>query len=134
LASRFARQDELREIAEELEVHGFVVTSRWLQSPRPLANDALQGGGPASQLAMMDLEDLQQADVCIAFTEPPDNPSPGRGGRHTELGVALGLGQKILVVGPREHVFHCLPHIEHYPDWETARQNMFAMTNRLAAI
>lgn len=124
LASRFARQAELRAIAQELERHGYNVTSRWLESPGPLANDALHGDGKAQELALMDLEDLRQADICIAFTEPLDNPRPGRGGRHTELGVALGLGHKVLVIGPREHVFHCLPQIAHYPDWDTARRHI----------
>jgi len=125
LASRFARQRELRGIAQELESHGYIVTSRWLNSPEPLADDALHSDGSAPELAIMDLEDLHQADLCIAFTEPPDNPRPGRGGRHTELGVALGLGRKVLVVGPREHVFHCLPQVDHYPDWNAARREMF---------
>jgi hypothetical protein len=134
LASRFARRDEMREIAQDLEDHGFVVTSRWLESPRPLAGADLDSDGLAGRLAAMDLEDLQRADVCISFTEPPDNPQSGRGGRHAELGIALGMGRHILLVGPREHVFHCLPQIDQYPDWETARQTLLpaVLPSRLA--
>jgi nucleoside 2-deoxyribosyltransferase len=124
LASRFARRDEMREVASELEASGFIVVSRWLGSPAPLSADDLNPGGPASSLAEMDLEDLRRADLCIAFTEATDHPKPGRGGRHTELGIAVGLGLEIMIVGPREHVFHALPEVRQYPNWQAARERL----------
>ena len=69
----------------------------------------------------MDFEDVRHADVCVAFTEAPDE-AQGRGGRHAELGIALGLGHRVIVIGPREHVFHCLPQIEHFESWDEARR------------
>lgn len=124
LASRFARQSELRQIARELEADGFEVTSRWLLSPSPLADDELHDSGPAADFAQMDFEDLRRAHICIAFTEPASEPRPGRGGRHAELGIALGLGLEVLLVGPREHVFHCLPRIKQCRDWADARRQL----------
>lgn len=120
LAARFARQAELREVAAELRAAGVEVTSRWLGSERALRSEDLDAHGRAAQLAQMDFEDLTSANVCIAFTEDSRAPT-GRGGRHTELGIALALGMRVILVGPREHVFHCLPSVEHYPDWEAAR-------------
>jgi hypothetical protein len=73
----------------------------------------------------MDFDDVREADVCIAFTEPADGPQ-GRGGRHTELGIALALGQRVIIVGPREHVFHCLPDVERYERWPEARDRLLA--------
>lgn len=119
LAARFARREELREIAEELAKAGARVTSRWLDES-PLRDWEL-GNARAATLAEMDFGDLRSADVCIAFTEGGEGPS-GRGGRHAELGIALALNLRVIVVGPREHVFHCLPAVEQYPDWERARQ------------
>lgn len=119
LAARFARREELRAIAEELRAAGASVTSRWLnQSP---LGDSELGSARAATLAEMDFGDLRSADVCIAFTESGDG-SNGRGGRHAELGIALALNLRVIVVGPREHVFHCLPAVEQFPDWEEARQ------------
>jgi hypothetical protein len=128
LASRFARQLELRAVARELETDGFEVTSRWLMSPGPLADDDLRDSGPAAEFAQMDFEDLSRAHICVAFTEHPNQARPGRGGRHTELGIALGLGLEVILVGPREHVFHCLPGIEQCTDWPDARQKLAART------
>lgn len=71
-------------------------------------------------MASMDFEDLARSDMCIAFTEAEG--ARGRGGRHTELGIALGLGLRVILVGPREHVFHCLPGVEQYADWPGARR------------
>jgi hypothetical protein len=31
------------------------------------------------------------------------------------------LKKRVVVVGPREHVFHCLPLVEHYSSWAEAR-------------
>lgn len=110
-------------IAEELAGAGVVVTSRWLHSPAPVSQCDLDGGS-AAFLAKMDLEDLRSSDLCIAFTEPPDSMAKGRGGRHVELGIALGLGLDVMVVGPREHVFHALDSIAWAPSWERVRQSL----------
>ena len=123
LAARFARQAELREVAEELRQAGAGISSRWLQSPEPLDNAELNPASRGSEMALMDIADLRRSDICIAFTENGQGPG-GRGGRHTELGIALGLGMPVIVVGPREHVFHCLPEVEQYPTWADARHNL----------
>jgi nucleoside 2-deoxyribosyltransferase len=128
LAARTGRQAELRDIAERLTAAGAEVTSRWLFS-EPLTNAELGVVGRATALARMDLEDLERAQLCIAFTEGA-SPSPGRGGRHTELGIAFALKKRVVVVGPREHVFHCLPEIEHYPSWDEARRALFPSSDQ----
>ena len=124
LASKFARRDEMRAIALDLERTGFAVTSRWLASTAPLTPDDLDPAGLGGQLAVMDFEDLKMSDLCVAFTEEEKQTSRGRGGRHTELGMAIGLGIEVMIVGPREHVFHALPIIRQFPDWEAARQSL----------
>jgi hypothetical protein len=32
------------------------------------------------------------------------------------------MGKRCIVVGHRENVFHHLPFVEFYPDWDTAKQ------------
>jgi len=51
--------------------------------------------------------------VLLFFSEPPDSHSK-RGGRHVEFGLALAWGKRLMIVGPRENVFHCLPQVEQY--------------------
>jgi hypothetical protein len=121
IAARFARRAQLTVVARELEAAGAELTSRWLTTtPGPLESDQLDPDSLGGQMALMDLADVRSADVCIAFTESPGE-AQGRGGRHTELGIAIALGRRIILVGPREHVFHCLPEIEQFDSWDAAR-------------
>jgi nucleoside 2-deoxyribosyltransferase len=124
IAGRYARRTELASVVAELERAGATITSRWLfAESRPVVSHELHPDARARSLAEMDLQDLRKADVCLAFTEPAEAPQ-GRGGRHTEFGVALALGARVIVVGPREHVFHCLATVEQFDDWPTARRSL----------
>ena len=123
LASRFARRNELAQLKNELNEAGATVTSTWLDSEGPLTERELTSTGRAAAAAQRDLADIADADVFIAFTEPRSS-SQGRGGRHTELGVALALGKRVVIVGPREHIFHCLDSIECFPSWAHARTEL----------
>lgn len=71
------------------------------------------------RFALEDWDDLMRAEVCISFTEPPRKPSTSRGGRHVEYGAALAAGLYCFVIGPQENVFHCMPGIPIYPDWQS---------------
>jgi len=121
LAARFARRDQLIGVARALEASGVEVVCRWLfVEGVALSTKELDSQSRAGQMASMDFEDLRAADVCLAFTEQAREPQ-GRGGRHAEVGIALGLGHRVILVGPREHVFHCLPQVEHFASWEEAQ-------------
>lgn len=118
LAGRFDRKDEIAGYAAELRELGYTVTSRWL-------TDAHQWSGtddseiPQDELwtfAMEDFEDLNAANLLIAFTE---DRSVGytSGGRHVELGYALAQPLDVIVVGPRENIFHaCLSQYDTWPE------------------
>lgn len=123
----------MKDVAADLQHNGYEVTSRWLTSTLAIGPGELDIGGRAAELAMMDVEDVRRAGICVAFTEPPEETKPGRGGRHTELGIALALGLRVVLVGPREHVFHCLPGIEQYSSWEEARAALLPASAAVAA-
>lgn len=141
LAARYSRRTELLEVRADLEGMGFVVTSRWLDgdhqaedltepafeegtSPEEMAAYRLRSAqaaeGERVRFATEDLEDLLAARVCISFTETP-RMTKTRGGRHVEFGVALHAGHLMLVVGPRENVFHCLPPVRRFDTWAECR-------------
>lgn len=87
------------------------VVSRWLSSA---------GTDDPGIAASRDLEDVRQADAMVAFTQGPRHPHQGRGGRHVEFGIALGLGIPVIRVGPVEHVFHELPGVHAADEWPVA--------------
>lgn len=125
LASRFARREELREYAAELMALGHTITARWLfgdhegnESDNTPEQHALN-----QRYALEDLHDIYSCDVMITFGESPIDPPPGsgRGGRHAELGWALGMDKTIVLVGVPENLFYFHPNIIIVPDWAEAK-------------
>jgi hypothetical protein len=131
LAARYTRRLELCGYRADLEAHGIEVTSRWLNGSHQLDNEGRPLGDAGELLfeagdaevdhyrwkfATDDRDDVLAADVLIAFTEQPRSGN-SRGGRHVELGIAIGKGKRIVVIGPRENVFCWLPEVEQYDLW-----------------
>jgi len=122
LAARYSRAAELRTYRAELELKGYVVTSRWIDGGHELSKEGSTEAAEAerTRFAIEDRADLMSADIVVSFTEEPRKTTT-RGGRHVELGMALASGRRNIVVGYRENVFHCLPEIEFFPDWPSSR-------------
>ena len=121
LAARFSRKDELLGYRDHLLDRGIGVTSRWLQGGHEFSEvpvheilDDVNAG-----FANEDLEDILGSDLRVCFTEASGAGRP-RGGRHFEAGYAYAYEIPLLIVGPRENVFYCLPCVRHAADWPTA--------------
>ncbi len=118
LAARWGRKMEMRRVRAELKEMGHVVTSRWLDLPE---NEDGEVGNSRSlescrEDADMVIEDMDDAEVCLAFTEPA-GIGPMRGGRHTEVGYFLGKGKPVWVVGHHENIFHSLAVTRFFSGW-----------------
>lgn len=128
-AGAYARRLELIGYANRLDdaVIGAAVTSRWLIDPQEGHDAGFTTEGLtdpetiklAWHYGQRDMEDIRSARAIVSFTGEGT-----RGGRHIEHGIGLLLndlrpitGYRLIVVGPREHVFHCHPATEVYPDW-----------------
>lgn len=118
LAARYSRHEELQAYRKDLESIGHEVTSRWINGGHQISKEELGEAANAKrvQFAQEDWSDLMAADCCISFTEIPRTTTT-RGGRHVEFGAALATGQRCIVVGPLENIFHCLPGVEHFATW-----------------
>lgn len=118
LAARYSRREELCGYRTQLEACGHTVTSRWLNGNHQIDDRGLSVEAKANErerFACEDRDDVYAANVLIAFTEEPRS-SNSRGGRHVELGMAIGSRKMaVLVVGPRENVFCCLPEVTVFP-------------------
>ena len=129
LAARYSRRAELLEYAGELREAGHEVTSTWLQGEHQLANRYNTAGAVeaatdtvpmvARPFALADYADVWAADIVVSFTEAPRSGA-SRGGRHVEFGLALAWNKTVLVVGPRENVFHTLPQVAQFDSWGEA--------------
>lgn len=116
LAARYSRRDELVQYAGQLKKMGHEVTSRWIAGNHQISDNGLSDEAHEAErtrFACEDWQDLWSAEMTISFTEPPRG-SNSRGGRHVEFGAALAFGQRVIVIGHRENVFHCLPNVEFF--------------------
>ena len=107
----------MREIRDRLAGHE--VTSRWINLrdgdyPEYSAETLNSDPQSFSAYAETDIADIHAADTIVSFTG-----GGGKGGRHVEFGLGIALGKRLVVIGPREHVFHTLPQVEQYPDLES---------------
>lgn len=118
LAARYSRFPELQAYRDDLRTAGHVVTSRWIEGTHQ-AKDLTATIDEARTFAVDDIADLAEADCIISFTECPRSGN-SRGGRHVEHGLALAWNKKIIVVGYRENVFHCLRVVEFFETWPAA--------------
>ena len=126
IAGRYDRREEMCEYAQALRDIGGVVECRWLLGTHQLHTgtekidvDHHPEHGvsiEASPFAQDDVEDLNASDTIVFFSESPNSHSK-RGGRHVEYGMALALRKRLVVIGQRENVFHCLPQVERYGTW-----------------
>jgi hypothetical protein len=116
LAARFSQHPEMQGVRDVLHGLGHHVTSRWIDlhagmQPNSIMGEQLNEDPAAYEfIGLHDLEDLDAADTVISFTLV----GGGKGGRHVEFGYGLATGKRMILVGPREHAFHCLPQVEHY--------------------
>lgn len=126
IAGRYDRREELAGYAEELREKGHTVDCRWLLGLHQIHAHAKKvdiDNHPehgvtieARPFAQDDFEDVRASDTIVFFSEPPEAYSK-RGGRHVEFGMALAWGKKLVVIGRRENVFHCLPQVQRYDTW-----------------
>ncbi len=120
LAARYSRNEEMRGVRDVLEALGHTVTSRWIDKhegklEESFTPEALTANPEScSVFASDDMYDLATADTVISFTSADGG---GKGGRHVEFGMALAFYKRIIIVGPRENIFHTLPLIEHHINW-----------------
>jgi hypothetical protein len=63
--------------------------------------------------AYRDLRQLDEADAIIVLT---DGCEAVPGGMHFEAGYAYRSGKRLIVIGPRVHVFYHMGSVEWYPD------------------
>ncbi len=124
LAARYSRREELVGYAEELRAAGHIITSRWLRGRHEHKGpEALMPLEHRELWALENNEDILSSDCVVSFTEPEDSPY-GRGGRHVEFGLALATGRRLVVVGHRENIFHCVRSVIYCPTWEEAKERI----------
>lgn len=115
LAADYYRRGELRAYREQLEQYGHAVTSRWLDTN---ASSADLTEVQRARIAGECVYDIMNSDMLVCYTD--EWRRHNHGGRHVELGLAIGLQRRVLVVGAPENVFHSHLAVQRVPDWAAA--------------
>lgn len=135
LAARYSRRLELCGYRDQLHAAGHTVQAVWLDGEHQISDtgtpigesgEALVEGDDGSRteraaalrskFAQDDFRDVVMCELLIAFTEPP-RVANSRGGRHVELGIALGQMKRVWIVGPRENIFCWLDDVRQFDTW-----------------
>lgn len=105
IAAKYAKRYELRLVVDQLRAMGHECTSQWIDN-----GEESKGQQDA---ALMDLADVDRADMVVFLAEPHRSQNIG-GGRWFEFGYAYAKEKRIVVVQPGEAfetVFCALPRI-----------------------
>lgn len=107
IAASYTRIQEAHSLGKQLEVIGHIVVSQWHKTIQ--APDHHSG-----TRAMLDLEGIETCDLFVEFI----CDSGSKGGRHCELGVALGLRKHTILIGAEkdECIFTNLPFLRKVDD------------------
>ncbi len=106
LANKFSEIDATKAIADELTAAGHEVVSTWVYGG--------EDGLSLPEIAWLDDKDVRRADAVVKISYPYGSLTKG-GGRHTEMGIAMGLGKRVFVVGPPEQIFDWHPAVLNFP-------------------
>jgi hypothetical protein len=119
LAAMYSHKTKIAEAAKELTDLSFKVTSTWFKEPwAPNVQMKDLTADDHSFYARRDLQEIEDADLLVFFSEEGATP---RGGRHVEFGYALRGKLPILVIGPKENIFHYTNNVFHVATWDDAK-------------
>jgi len=129
IAADYARRAEVAQMARQLEDELEMTShTNWI-TPKAAYNDDATGDAMDAEhqagavaASVQDFNDIQASSFFIQLS----TGEPHRGGRTAELGVAIAMaegysGRHIILVGPREHVFHFHPAVTQVPSFLALR-------------
>lgn len=87
IAASYRRKDEMRALADRLEMYGHEVVARWI--------NGAEEGKDIEAAAAMDFEDVCMCDTLIFIGEPQGSEIRG-GGRWWEFGAAYALDKRCI--------------------------------------
>ena len=114
LASRWEQMPLMQLWRSALALDGIGCTAHWIDVAAS-GMRAVEGDDVMRREAARDFEDLREADALVCYN-PKGGPDGGRGGRHAELGAALGMGKRVVLVGARTNIMHWHPGVVVVPE------------------
>lgn len=105
-------QQQARDLADSLHRMGHAIASTWVYDP---CFGLPRTPEERSVIAARELDQIASSDLLVSLAAPENVP----GGKHVELGFALGRGVHCVHVGRQENIFHAHPLIERFESFES---------------
>ena len=112
VAADIDEQKEAKVLADALTERGHEIVSSWVYAPEIHEVEGTATDEERANVAVAEVSEICNADCLVVLTKSDGNYC--RGGRHIETGVAIGNDLDVIVIGPRENVFHYWPGVKHY--------------------
>jgi len=107
-AGKWKEREQVKKVMEMFEARGHTITCDWTKHIAP-ERDIQVGNHGIKTYAEEDLEGVRECDVLVAYMSNPDIFYKGA---WIEIGIALGLGKKVIIIGKDvTTVFLGLPNI-----------------------
>lgn len=100
LAAKYSKRKDLLPIAAALLLHGYGVTSQWLNGTHDGTSEE-----DSQKYAKLDLTHINNATTFVLFNLPIGDVEPSSG-RNVEFGYALAKGKFLIVVGEGNCIFY----------------------------
>ena len=124
VAASYPRKQEAKTLALIIASHGHTITSDWFNLDEGYNDDGARKceseramNYRLQRAAVKDVKQVVECDVIICFTDGESQST--HGGRHSELGIAIGLDKKCFIIGPKEQVMHWLPRVHKFDDLDS---------------
>lgn len=117
IAGKYTSKERLRTCRDAIRLMGYEVSSSWMDTEYP------ETSSPEIMCTEAKRDILEVADTDYFILDTLDESITG--GREVELGVALTIGASILHVGPKRNVFHYLPMVQHFEDWDAVTAHLW---------
>ena len=114
IAASYPMKFDAKILAHVLRGSGHEVTSAWHDDWKSTWHRDWENVSDGPERWAADcVRDMLGVQLCGHLVQITGD-SMSRGGRHTELGIALALGKRISLIGPDEQVFHRHPLVAHF--------------------
>ena len=110
VSASFPRAGEARDLGRKLAKLGYEVISDWYDQPNGYELDGAERVVHLAQCSKRDYNQLTSADHLVQLT----GDDGSNGGRHAEFGIAMSNCDRLILIGPRESVFHYDPDVDQY--------------------
>ena len=125
MAASYPRKEEAKVVAKTLIASGLFCTAGWLFRDEGYSDEE------SDDVRMLQSAERDLADIKLShFLVELSGDTLSHGGRHCEVGIALGQHKPVFCLGRKEQIFHWLPEVKVCKDIAELLTEVLAWTSQ----